>query len=79
MAECGHAHSSHGSGDCSTFVTNRQPNQTRVQLRVKNETHAGAIKAALCTVSLGHMRGTAPPGHHERVLSKHLSSQEALT
>ena len=57
----------------------RQPNQKRVQIRVNNETHAGAIKAALCTVGLRHMCGTAPSGQHERVLSKHLSGQEALT
>ena len=57
----------------------RPPNQTRVQIRVNNETHAGAIKAALCTVGLRHVCGTAPPGHHERVLSTHLSRQAALT
>ena len=54
----------------------RQPNQTRVQIRVNHETHAASIRA-LCSVGFRHMCGTAPPGHHERVLSKHLSGQES--
>lgn len=57
----------------SRLSRTRQKDTTRFQMRVRDQELNKVITVGLCQGGAGHTTGKAPPSHHERTLSKHLS------
>ena len=67
---------SHGHCHRGTPVTNT-PTEPDKSANPSEPQHKRSLhQGRSVLVGFRHMCGTAPPGHHERVLSKHLSGQE---
>ena len=47
-----------------------------LQVRVQDENFREAVRMSLCATGARHMAGTAPPNHHERVLSQHVNQSQ---